>query len=106
MPDNLAADASIFSNLSNRSRERARSPGRAGLWVPSRRIRLFFEIGACDEWLKQILGIFDDGRHHEPGIAVALPGEIEEFFDDCVCAVRSAILSQVSRPQQRGYYLE
>src|SRR5438094_9744965 len=47
--------------------------------IPTGGVGLLFEVGACDEWLSQILRVIDDGLHNEPGIAVWLCDAIKVF---------------------------
>src|SRR5262245_36648090 len=81
-------------------------PRRTGSRIPSRRVRLFLEICAGDERLRQILGILDEGGDGEPDVAVPLGGQIVVLAHGGAATVRHAVLAEIPWPQVRGHDLE
>ena len=92
-------DALTLPSPRGRVISRSSRPTRGG--IPTGGVGQLFEVGACDEWLSQILRVIDDGLHNEPGIAVWLSDAIKVFRYDRVCAIRNAIPSQISSARTR-----
>src|SRR4026208_2237521 len=73
---------------------------------PLRSIRFLLEIGAQDERPSQVFRILDHCDDREPRRTARQYAMVEVFGEDCVCAVRHAVLPQIAWTQPRGHHLE
>src|SRR5947208_4763819 len=92
--------------LALRAGSRFALPRGTRLRIPSRSIRLFFEMRARDEFLIEVRWIINDSRDDEPGIAIRLCGAIVMFRHNRLFAVRNAVLSEVSRAHPGRHNLQ
>src|ERR1700680_5320083 len=79
-----------------------RLSGRAGTRIPTRSVSLFFKVDAGLVRLCQIHRVLNSRGNDQVGLAVVLVDLIEKFGQHRVCAIRCAILSQVSWLESRG----